>query len=82
MYMQSKIIMLQSAFRSRLTAFSLSDWPTLTTLVPRAALSLLLLVSFTSANPRDSTATASRRDFAYFRPDGTLSTYNLVCNLM
>lgn len=61
---------------------SCTDWPTIVTLVPRAFTSLALLVSFTSSPSSVSSNAIFERDPAYFRPDGTLSTFGVVCNIM
>jgi hypothetical protein len=49
--------------------------PTVALLVPRAGLSLALLLAFTTPQVAFTVAGTSRRDATYFRQDGTLTDY-------
>lgn len=74
-YSQSKLAWRRTRERRRSPFHSLADWPTVILLIPRAGLSLALLLLFGTTAYGSSTIGATDRDSAYFNPNGTLTGF-------
>lgn len=61
--------------RSKLTYFSPTDWPTVLLLLPRAGLSLAILLLFGTTAYGGPNENATQRDSAYFQRNGTLTGF-------